>query len=192
MTSTIKSTRLSRGMSVNELAKRMDVTPSAISQLERSEADGTIKLKSLDSALSAMGCTLRISAGTTSAMTQFAPFKVSETMSTALLVDKDPTFALRLLTQAAQEVRAHRELFDPTDLETAPAPLPDPRWDVFMRAMFAHALEANKPAWTEVQPLSQPWFVSRFLSLRKRAETSTPEFLKKLNIYIDERSVTRA
>ena len=63
MASTIKSTRRAAGISVNELAQRLGVTPSAISQLERSEAEGTIKLNSLRDALAAMGANLRLTAG---------------------------------------------------------------------------------------------------------------------------------
>lgn len=192
MASIIKSTRRSIGMSVNELARRLGVTPSAISQLERSEADGTIKLNSLRDALAAMGATLRMTAGFESTMTEYAPYKVAETLADTLLHQKDHTFALRLLTQATQELNEHPEAFEPTDLEIAPTPLPDRRWDTLMRALYARSFPKHKPAWVKPEKLAEPWFVSQFPSLQERAKKNTSEDLRRLNIFIDERSLSRA
>lgn len=55
--SAIKRARISRGITVRELAKRLGVTPGAVSQMERSEAKGTIQLGTLRRALGAMGVT---------------------------------------------------------------------------------------------------------------------------------------
>lgn len=54
MSNTIRSTRKSLGLTVYDLANRLGVTAGAVSQLERSEVAGTIKLSSLRSALRAM------------------------------------------------------------------------------------------------------------------------------------------
>jgi hypothetical protein len=62
-----------------------------------------------------------------------------------------------------------------------------------MRASFADALPRSKrPAWTKASKLAEPWFVSDFPALRERAKKTTPEHLRRLNIFIDERSLSRA
>jgi transcriptional regulator with XRE-family HTH domain len=191
MASTIKSTRLAAGISVNELAERLGVTPSAVSQLERSDSEGTIKVNSLRDALAAMGAQLRLTAATEGRMSRYAPFRVAESMAESLIASRDATFPLRLLTHAVKELTDNAALVDRSEIEIAPTPLPDKRWDTLMRASFAQAL-ADPPAWTSTEKLPEPWFVSDFAALRDRAITTTPEFLQRLNIFIDARSLTRA
>lgn len=53
--SAIKRIRLRKGVTVRELAGRLSVTPGAISQMERSEAAGTIGIGTLSRALTALG-----------------------------------------------------------------------------------------------------------------------------------------
>lgn len=193
MASTIKSTRLAAGISVNELAKRLGVTPSAISQLERSESEGTIKLNSLREALAAMGANLRLTAGAESRMSRYAPYRVAESLAESLISSRDSTYPLRLLTHAVKELSENADLVDPSEIELAPTALPDKRWDTLMRASFAHVLPKSKrPSWTKVSKLAEPWFISEFPALRERAKNTTPEHLRRLNIFIDERSLTRA
>jgi transcriptional regulator with XRE-family HTH domain len=179
-------------MSVNELARRLGVTPSAVSQLERSEAEGTIKLNSLREALAAMGANLRVTAGVETPMSKYAPYRVAESMAESLLNDGDPTFALRLLTHATGELADQPESIDPVELDVPPTALPDKGWDTLMRASYAHAIRGSrKPAWTRVGKLAEPWFVSQFPFLRERAKTTTPDYLRRLNIFIDENSLSR-
>lgn len=193
MASTIKSTRIAAGISVNELASRLGVTPSAISQLERSELEGTIKINSLREALSALGANLRITAGADSRMSKYAPYHVAESMAESLLVKRDATFALRLLTHATKELRDNANEIDRAEIELAPTPLPDKGWDTLMRAEYARAIPKGKrPAWTRTTKLAEPWFVSEYPVLRERAKKSTPAYLRDLNIFIDERSLARA
>jgi len=193
MTSTIKSTRRASGMSVNDLARRLGVTPSAVSQLERSESGGTIKVNTLREALSAMGADLRLTAGATSRMSRYAPYRVADSLAEALLATRDSTYPLRLLTHAVKELTDNAELVDLSEIEIPPTVLPDVRWDTFMRASYAHALPSSqRPAWTKVSKLPEPWFVSEFPALRERAKKSTPYHLRRLNIYIDARSLSRA
>ncbi|QYH36845.1 helix-turn-helix transcriptional regulator [Salinibacterium sp. M195] len=193
MTSTIKSTRRAAGITVKELALRLDVSPSAVSQLERSEAEGTIKLNSLREALEALGASLRITAGAAGPMSRYAPYRVADSLSESLLRDSDPTFRLRLLTHAVKELAENSAAFDRADVETAPTALPDKRWDTLMRAAYARVIpESERPDWTRTSKLSEPWFLSEFPLLRERAKTTTPDYLRELNIFIDERSLTRA
>jgi transcriptional regulator with XRE-family HTH domain len=191
--STIKSTRIAAGISVNELASRLGVTPSAISQLERSELEGTIKINSLREALNALGANLRITAGADSHMSKYAPYRVAESMAESLLVKRDATFALRLLTHATKELRDNANEIDRAEIELAPTPLPDKGWDTLMRAEYARAIPKGKrPAWTRTTKLAEPWFVSEYPVLRERAKKTTPAYLRQLNIFIDERSLARA
>ncbi|MDZ4045958.1 MAG: helix-turn-helix domain-containing protein [Rhodoglobus sp.] len=193
MASTIKSTRLAAGISVNELAKRLGVTPSAVSQLERSEAEGTIKLNSLREALAAMGANLRLTAGAENRMSRYAPYRVAESLADSLISSKDSTFPLRLLTHAAKELRDNAEIFDPSEIALAPTALPDKRWDTLMRAVFANTLPpSQRPGWMKASKLAEPWFVSEYPALRERAKETTPDYLRRLNIFIDERSLSRA
>lgn len=53
--STIRRTRTAQGIGVRELARRMNVTPGAVSQWERSEANRTIQVDTLQRALMALG-----------------------------------------------------------------------------------------------------------------------------------------
>lgn len=193
MASTIKSIRLAAGISVNDLAKRLEVTPSAVSQLERSEAEGTIKLNSLREALAAMGANLRLTAGAEGRMSRFAPYRVADSLAESLLLSPDSTYPLRLLTHAVKELSDNAEIVDPSEIELAPTVLPDKRWDTLMRASFGHALPKSKrPAWTKARRLEEPWFISEFPALRERAKRTTPAHLRRLNIFIDERSLTRS
>ncbi len=52
--STLRAARIARGVGVRELARRMNVTPGAVSQWERSEANNTIQLNTLNRALEAL------------------------------------------------------------------------------------------------------------------------------------------
>ncbi|WBU37826.1 hypothetical protein [Homoserinibacter sp. YIM 151385] len=193
MSSMIKSTRHAAGIGVGELAARLQVTPSAVSQLERSESEGTIKLATLRAALAAMGAELRMTAGTGGRMSRYAPYRVADSLADALLERREPAFPLRLLTHAVAELAEHLDLIDPTEIDLAPTPLPDRRWDTLFRASYAHALPRGlRPAWTRTSRLDEPWFISEFPALRERAERSTPDHLRRLGIFIDERSLTQA
>lgn len=193
MASTIKATRRAAGIAVKDLAARLNVTPSAVSQLERSEADGTIKLNTLREALEAMGSTLRVTAGAEGRMSRYAPYRVADSLTDSLLKDSDPTFPLRLLTHAIKELSENIAEIDPIEVEIAPTPLPDKRWDTFMRAAYANAIPVGeRPAWTRTSKLVEPWFLSAYPALRERARKNTPPYLRELNIFVDERSLTRA
>lgn len=61
--SSIKRLRLTTGVSLRELSRRLSVTPGAVSQMERSEALGTIKVDTLRRALAALGERLVITTG---------------------------------------------------------------------------------------------------------------------------------
>jgi transcriptional regulator with XRE-family HTH domain len=78
--SSIKRLRLSKGISVRELSRRLSVTPGAISQMERSEATGTIRIDTLRRAITALGERLVITTGghADDSMKSSAPFSRRE------------------------------------------------------------------------------------------------------------------
>lgn len=52
----LRSTRQQLGLTLQILADRLDVSPQAIHQFEKSEAAGTISLRQLENVAKAMGC----------------------------------------------------------------------------------------------------------------------------------------
>lgn len=192
MSETIRSLRKAQGISVSELAARLRVTPGAISQMERSEREGTIKLRTLEGALSALDRQLVVTAAERHPLSGYSPTKLAESLSRAIDAG-DETFALRLLTEATQAIRMRPNEISREELETAPPPLPDARWDQFFRAQYREAISgAHKPAWTATRKLPEPWFISKYPLLQKRAVETTPDHLRRLNIFIEERSLSRA
>lgn len=193
MSSVIRDTMTAEGVSGAELARRLQVTPGAVSQMLQSELDSTIKLSTLERALQALGKDTVIGAvDSLSPAARFSPAGVSRSMSDALL-DRNQTFALRLLTQAARKVSEDPSLTESPLFARPPHQLPDERWDTLFRAHYGEALPDTFAArWPSAQPLPEPWFVSDFESLRKRARTRTPEHLRRMNVFIDEQSLTRA
>lgn len=55
---TLRRVRTSRGVGVRELARRLKVTPGAITFMERSDASGRIRIDTLTKALEALGTSL--------------------------------------------------------------------------------------------------------------------------------------
>ncbi len=126
-------------------------------------------------------------------MSRYAPYRVADSLAESLISSRDSTYPLRLLTHAIKELRDNADLVHPSEIDLAPTALPDKRWDTLMRASFAHALPKSKrPAWTKTSRLADPWFVSEFPALRERAKSTTPDYLRRLNIFVDKRSLTRA
>jgi transcriptional regulator with XRE-family HTH domain len=52
----LKATRLGLGLGLRGVAERLDVSPQAVHQFEKSETAGTISLRQLDNVARAMGC----------------------------------------------------------------------------------------------------------------------------------------
>lgn len=192
MSELIRSARKAQGISVNDMAARLGVTAGAISQMERSEREGTIKLQTLRTALAALGQEILLSSTKRSPLSGYAPARIAPSLARAI-ESGDHAFALRLLTQATHSIRENPDQITEEELEGAPPVLPDARWDQLFRAMYREAMrQGSKPAWTKGRRLDEPWFVSSYPFLRERARESTPDFLRKLNIFIDQRSLTHA
>jgi transcriptional regulator with XRE-family HTH domain len=174
-----------------ELAARLDVSESAISQMESSEREGTIRVATMTRALETLGQDLLVTSTVRSRLSRYAPARLSHDVSIALGKGDKPT-AMRLITQAAEHLRASRASFDPDEIEAPPAHLPDPAWDAFSRTLYRRSLGASAPAWTKAKRLSHPTYLLDEASFRARADRTPDLGMKRLNILIDARSFSRA
>lgn len=187
----IQTARVEQGVTNAELARRLQVTPGAVSQLERSERDGSIRWESLERALAALGRRPRLEMHALTSTPDYGAEAITASINRAL-DDGDEAFALRILTRAAHVVRESTPE-QAADRRRRASKVKDARWETLFGALYGDALPIErKPAWARPQPLARPWYVSRFSALRERAKTATPERLRQLNILIDERSLSRA
>ena len=190
MSDLIRTTRDELGLTGAELAERLGVTVGAISQMERSEREGRIKLDTLERALDAMG--RRLSIGTTpdTPYADYTPAAVTDQVNDAL-DERDGSYALRLITHAASVLKADSDKLSDSELRMRPSRIKDSRWEQLFRAVYGDAIpEGRRPEWAKPDRLARRWYVSRFAPLRERAKTSTPERLRELNIYIDANSLS--
>ena len=100
-------------------------TDRAISQMESSEREGTIRVATMTRALEALGQDLLMTSTVQSRLSRYAPARLSHDVSIALGKGDKPT-AMRLITQSAEHLRNSRAHFDPDEIDAPPAHLPDP------------------------------------------------------------------
>lgn len=193
MSDLIRTARKRAGLTGGRLGERLGITAGAVSRMERSEREGTIQLDTLRRALDAMGRNLQLDAQPDSPYAGFTPASVTDEINRAIDAD-EPETALRMLTHALSMLTQHRDRFTQADLERRPSEIGDPRWEQLFRALYADALPGRqRPSWAEPERLDRRWYVfGDYESLRRRAQETTPEGLRKLNIMLDERSLTRA
>ncbi len=193
MSALIRQHREARGMPQARLAEILGVTPSAAAQLERSEERGTIKVATLENALRALGQDLRLSVAPQHEALGPTPDDVVEAARDALGAD-DAIAALRFITAGANYAARHPDETEALRLEQRPASLGSRRWDALLRGMYHYHLGDRAPAWARTAPaLSRPWYpVSIIPALRRRADETTPDELRRLNILLDEQSLQRA
>lgn len=190
MSNLIQTTREELGLTGSQLAARLGTTAAAVSQLERSERDGTIKLASLRRALTAMGRRPIIDVAVDTPGAEYSPDALTDAINTAL-DQGDETFALRLLTRGAQVARSNPGVTSETTSRTSR--IKDPKWEALFLAIYGEALpEPMRMRLGEPRPLERRWYVSKYPPLRERAKHSTPQMLRDLNIYLDDRSLARA
>ena len=174
MSDLIRTTREELGLTGTQLAEQLGVTVGAISQMERSEREGRIKLDTLERALDAMGRRITIGTRADSAYASYGPAAVTDQVNDAL-DQRDQSYALRLITHAAQVVAASADEFADEDLNERPSQIKDDRWEQLFRAVYGRAIpETRRPDWAKPSKLKRRWYVSRFPSLQEKAKTSTP------------------
>lgn len=99
MSDTIRRERLRQRLTVRELADRLDVSSAAVSQMEKSEVEGTIKLTTLKRAHDALGTTLSIAAVTTDLPDKLerreerVSWELHRAVALKLLADPEPILA---------------------------------------------------------------------------------------------------
>ncbi|BDZ65480.1 helix-turn-helix domain-containing protein [Agromyces mangrovi Wang et al. 2018] len=168
MSDLIRTTRADLGWSGAALAERLGVTVGAISQLERSEREGTIKMDSLERALASMGRRLTLSARADSALGDYTPAAVTDQVNDAL-DDRDGSFALRIITHAASVLRDDVDGLSDAELRERPSQIKDQRWEQLFRAVYGGAIPPERrPDWAEPQRLNRRWYVSRFARFARR------------------------
>ncbi len=190
MSDLIRTTREELGLTGADLAERLGVTVGAISQMERSEREGRIKLETLDRALGAMGRRLSIGAAPATSYADYTPAAVTDQVNDAL-DDRDGSYALRLITHAASVLQDVADKMSDAELRSRPSQIKDARWEQLFRALYGDAIPARRrPEWAMPSKLKRRWYVSRFAPLREKAKTETPDRLRRLNIYIDANSLS--
>ena len=190
MSDLIRTTRDELGLTGADLADRLGVTVGAVSQMERSEREGSIKLATLDRALGALGRRLSIDAAPAGAYADYTPAAVTDQVNDAL-DDRDGSYALRLITHASSVLRDEADKLSDAELRRRPSQIKDARWEQLFRALYGDAIpEQRRPDWATPSKLNRRWYVSRFAPLREKAKTETPDRLRALNIYIDANSLS--
>ncbi|MBT2516247.1 helix-turn-helix domain-containing protein [Streptomyces sp. ISL-90] len=194
MSDLIRTARRGAGLTGSQLADRLGISVGAVSHMEQSERRGTIQLDTLRRALAAMGQEIRLDTVARDPYAPFTPANVTDEINRAIDDDR-PEFALRILTHAASMIAESPERFSRESLERRPSEIGDHRWEQLFRAIIGDAIpdDRARPSWAEPTRLPRAWYpFGHHASLKSRAKESTPERLRKLNILIDERSLSRA
>jgi transcriptional regulator with XRE-family HTH domain len=194
MSDLIRTARRRAGLTGAQLAERLAVTVGAVSHMEQSERRGTIQVDTLRRALAAMGEEVLLDAVASDRYAPFTPARVTDEINRALDENR-PELALRLLTHAASVITEHPDRFSRESLERRPSEIGDHRWEQLFRAIVGDAIprDGARPSWAEPTRLPRAWYpFGEYASLRQRAKQSTPERLRRLNIMVDERSLSRA
>jgi transcriptional regulator with XRE-family HTH domain len=190
MSDLIRTTRDELGLTGADLAARLGVTGGAISQIERSEREGRIRLDTLERALEAMGRRLSIGTSPDSPYSEYTPVAITDQVNDAIDA-RDGSYALRLITHAASVLKDEPDKLSDAELRTRPSQIKDGRWEQLFRAVYGDAIpEERRPDWAKPTKLNRRWYVSRFAPLREKAKFSTPDRLRELNIYIDANSLS--
>jgi len=194
MTDLIRSSRKRAGLTGAQLAERLAITVGGVSHMEQSERRGTIQLDTLRRALAAMGQDIRLDSVDRDPYAPFTPANVTDEINRALDDDR-PEFALRALTHAASMIAENPERFSRESLERRPSEIGDHRWEQLFRAVIGDAISDDRarPSWAQPTRLPRTWYpFGQYASLKNRAKETAPDHLRKLNIMIDERSLSRA
>ncbi|MCS5713504.1 helix-turn-helix domain-containing protein [Herbiconiux sp. CPCC 205716] len=188
MSDLIRTARRRLGLSIYGLAERLDVTAGAVSQLERSERAGTIKLATLERALLALGERLTTSSSpSTMSDRHLLTARAAAEAIGAELRSSDPSAALRLTSQALDHFRQARSENEIADFLEEPDETGDERWDTLLATAVAWEAAGRglaAPPWTSRPPLAEEWVPGpeidhsrEYLDFLKA--TAEPAFLEK-------------
>lgn len=195
MSNLIRTHRIRAGLTGAQLGERLGITKAAVSQLERSEQAGTIQLGSLQRALDAVGQTLTLDTERSDPYLDHSPERTTGAMNRALR-DGQPEYALRMMTHAAQTIRRHPSRFSADSFNRRPSEITDHRWEQLFRAFMGEAVfdaSGSHPEWARPERLGRAWVpFGETERLRHKAKTGAPDFLRRLNILIDAKSLSRA
>lgn len=198
MTSLIRKARERHRITIYQLAKRLQITPGAISHLEKSERAGTIKIATLRRALQAIGEDLEMASKPITMRSRhlMSARTAAEAINKELKAG-DSDAALRLTTQAIDHFRQAKTSSEISDFLRKPATIDDSKWDTLLAT--AIRWDSNRrgimaPAWTKRPPLSIDWIPGMDTTpseeyvnfIRAQAE---PEFLEH-RILMRERDFT--
>ncbi|GAA2455291.1 helix-turn-helix domain-containing protein [Agromyces soli] len=190
MSDLIRAARDELGITGAELAARLGVTAGAVSQMERSERSGSIRLDTLSRALEAMQLRLRLSMTPVTAYADYTPAAVTDRVNEAL-DRREPSLALRVISHAADVIASDVDALSAVELADRPSTIKDERWEQLFRAVYGRAIsESRRPDWAATSRLPRRWYVSRFPSLQEKAKATTPDYLRALNIYVDANSLS--
>ncbi|MCM3656431.1 helix-turn-helix domain-containing protein [Agromyces mediolanus] len=190
MSDLIRAARDELGITGAELAARLGVTAGAVSQIERSERSGRIRIDTLSRALEAMQLRLRVSTSPATAYADYTPAAVTDRVNEAL-DRREPSLALRVISHAADMIAHEADALSSAELADRPSSIKDERWEQLFRAVYGGAIpESHRPDWAVTSKLQRRWYVSRFPSLQEKAKVTTPDFLRELNIYVDANSLS--
>jgi transcriptional regulator with XRE-family HTH domain len=194
MSDLIRTARRRAELTGGQLGERLGITAGAVSQMERSERRGMIQLDTLRRALAAMGQELLVDSADSDPYSAYAPERVTDEINRAL-DDGRPELALRVLSHAARVIAENPSRFTQEALERRPSQIGDFRWEQLFRVVIGDAIGVDRarPRWAEPTRLSRAWYpFGNYASLKERARSSTPARLRRLNIMLDERSLSRA
>ncbi|GAA1807378.1 helix-turn-helix transcriptional regulator [Agromyces neolithicus] len=188
MSTHIRDTRTRRGLTIYDLADLLGVTAGAVSQMERSERDDSIRISTLKRALKAMGAEL--STGTADAPMDARHLMTARAAAgyiAAELAIDDENAALRIAVQAIEHFRRARTREEIRDFLRVPASTGDDRWDTLLATAIAWDAKRRgirAPSWTWKPPLATEWLpatpgqpAERYLEMIR--QSAEPEFLEK-------------
>jgi len=187
----IREARISTGLSQATLAGRLGVSRVTIGRLERGE---DVSMATALAALRACGMGL----ATVETRGWLTAYEHSRAIGRELDND-DPSFALRLLRQALEDLSYLIERVDERALEAFFAQEPnieDPRWEGFFKLALREKCRRENveaPRWTQSNPLPEPFFPAR-PSRRFIARTieQTLASFAQANVWIDQRDLAYA
>ena len=161
MSEMIRQARKRHGLTIYELATRLSITAGAVSQIEKSERDGVIRLSTLQKALGVLGEEVQMSVrAMTMSSRRLMSARAAAASINAELELGDTDAALRLTAQAIEHFRLASTSNEIADFLRKPTPIADARWNNLLATAVrwdAQRRGIAAPEWTRQPPLEQEW-----------------------------------